>query len=44
MLIEVILILILDLGGRSEVILPLECYVPSSDWGSMLTLVMLYAH
>ena len=37
--IEVILILKLDLGGQSEVLLPLECYLPSSDWGSTLILL-----
>ena len=44
MLIKLILILELDLGGQSEVLLPSECYVPSSDRGSTLKLVMLYAH
>ena len=31
MLIEVILILLLDLGGQSEVLLPSECYAPGSN-------------
>ena len=33
-------LVLFDLGGLSEVLLPSECYVPSSHWGSTLRLVI----